>query len=244
MEWRIQVAQASRSGVLAALLAEQGVTGATLALEGPAGLYRALGVDTPELDLQVWRLDRVTFKPFPGCAINQGPVFALLGLLDREEINFSDIAGVDVHLSPDQADYPGITNHGPFATPAGAVMSTAFMVSVALRDRALLQRHFMREHADIQINAWGNNVHVVSDSSLPIGASQVILRLHGGRVLHEFCVDEKNFIFDWPQTVRLSVSVASEISRTDGGDRIRRLAEAIEHSGATEVDHIVECCML
>lgn len=244
MEWRFQVAHASRGGVVAALLAEQGITGATQALEGPAGLYRALGVDVPTLELEKWRLARVTFKPFPGCAINQGPVFALLSLLEREKLAASDIADVRVHLTPDQASYPGVANHGPFATPAGAVMSTAFMVSMALRDRALFQRHFTREHADAAVNIWSANVAVVPDASVPTGSSRVLARLNRGQELEAACVDEENFIFGWEDTVRLVLAVGPELTAKDGAHRIQRLADAIEHGEGTGVDDLMRLCEL
>lgn len=244
MEWRFQVAQASRCGVLAALLAEQGITGATQALEGAAGLYRALGVDVPALELEQWRLVKVTFKPFPGCAINQGPVFTLLNLLEHGKIQSSDIARVDVHLTPDQAGYPGVANQGPFSTPASAVMSTAFMVSMALRDRALFQRHFTREYADAAVNFWGANVAVVPDPSVPAGSSRVVVRLNDGKQLSAACVDEENFVFSWADTVRLVVSVGPELPTLSGGDRIERLANAVGHIDETGVEELIGLCQM
>jgi len=242
MEWKFQVAQASRCGVLAALLAEQRMTGATLALEGPAGLYRALGVEVPVLELDTWRLANVTFKPFPGCAINQGPVFALLSLLEREMVQTADIVGVDVHLAPEQASYPGVANNGPFFTSASAVMSTAFMISMALRDRNLIQRHFTRDFADAAVNAWADNVVVIPDPSVIAGSSCVVVRLDSGKQISARCIDEENFIFNWADTVRLAVSVGSELPTVDGCDRIQCLADAVESLGNIGVDDLLECC--
>jgi 2-methylcitrate dehydratase PrpD len=242
MEWRLQVGHASRSGVIAALLAEQGITGARLALEGPAGLYRALGTDVPTLELQKWRMVNVVFKPYPGCAINQGPVFALLGLLDRENIASSDVESVDVHLSPDQAAYPGVANRGPFGTASGAVMSTAFMLAVALRDRALFQRHFTREHADAAVNEQSRMVRVVPDTAVQSGSSKVLVHLRKGTTLSASCTDEENFIFGWEQTVRLARSVAGEVASADGLERIERLAAGLCDLDALTVDHLLELC--
>ena len=243
MEWRLQVAQASRGGVLAALLAEQGVTGARYALEGGAGLYRALGTDVPPLDFTVWRMERVTFKPYPGCAINQGPVFALLSLINSDAVQASDVLSVDVHLTPEQAAYPGVANYGPFSSASGAVMSTAFMMTVALRDRALFQRHFLAEYADPQLAERSRIVRVVADASLKPGSSKVVLHMTGGGQISKGCVDEDNFIFGWDDTVRLVKEVGKELPGAGASERVTRLSEALQPSGTTNADTLMAFCV-
>lgn len=247
MEWRLQVAQASRAGVLSALLAEQGVAGASQALEGAAGFYRAFSGDTaPPLVIDGWAMRDVLFKPYPGCAINQGPVFALLSLLERHgaPLVAADIDRIDVHLSPDQSAYPGVANAGPFATPSGAVMSTAFMLTAALRDRALYQRHFSGEYASEALNAQSRFVKVVPDPQTASGSTRLVVHLRDGTSLQAHCVDVEQFIFDWERTVRLVLSLAPEVQASDGSAIIARLVAAIGELEQHALGAVLETCRL
>ena len=69
----VGVGNSARNGLFAALMAQQGYTGATRALEGPLGWARACG-DTLNTDIlfadlgEVWELSKNTFKPYP-CGI-------------------------------------------------------------------------------------------------------------------------------------------------------------------------------
>lgn len=227
MEWRIQVANASRAGVVAALLAEKGVTGAGAALEGASGFFRAFAGETPPLQLDDWGILRVMFKPYPGCAINQGPVHALLRLMREYHLNDDHIEQVTVTLSPDQVAYPGVANYGPFSSASGAVMSTAFMLTVAMRDGALYQRHFTAEFAQQEVNGASRKVVLVADPAIPSGSSRIAVRTSGGARLEGSCVDEDEFIFSWEETVRLVQPLAAELNVDRAGPRIAGLVARV-----------------
>lgn len=234
MEWRIQVANASRAGVVAALLAEAGIRGAAQALEGDCGFFRAFSSEVPPLRLDGWGIERVMFKPYPGCAINQGPLHALMTMLRQHDVPRSDVTGLTVTLSPEQIGYPGVANVGPFTSPSGAVMSTAFMLTMALRDGVLYQRHFLQEYGDGDIHAASRMVELESDASVAGGSSRVAMRLRDGRTLHASCVDEDEFVFNWEQTTAIVRPLSAELNSDGRGDMVASLIDAlpsIEHLG-------------
>jgi len=240
MEWRIEVAHAARAGLTAALLAEAGVTGARHALEGPAGFYAAFAGVVPDLDEGTGAIRDVLFKPLPGCAINQAPAHALLGLDDADPRSPAEVAAIEVALSPSQHTYPGTTNRGPFDSPSGAIMSTAFMMAAAQRDRALFQRHFEEEHASVDLARWGERVSVVADPALASGSTRVTRRLSEGTKQVATCTDRDVFVFDWAGTCRIVERLVPEVAVPDAAARLGRLRDAIAVVGQRDtVDAIM-----
>ena len=140
-EWQIQVGMAARNGILAARLAAAGCSAAPDALEGRAGFYMAFMGDLEQVaevgkDLgTVWRSLDVTYKPYPVCAILQGPVREAIMLADEKQISTNDIAAVRLMLPPAEAAYPGTDSTGPYAGIGASLMSSQFCLAVALAER-------------------------------------------------------------------------------------------------------------
>jgi len=134
-----QLAFAARNGVTAARAAEFGATAAARAFEGPSGLYRAFaGTREPPVEAMAvtgqWQLEEITLKPYPVCAILQGPVSALLGMRALHGVQHADVCGVILDLNPAEASYPGVDNPGPFASAIGTKMSAQFSLALALHE--------------------------------------------------------------------------------------------------------------
>lgn len=101
---RMQSAFVARDGVLAALLAERGVTGPTAALEGQFGLYAMYEHGDPDVlaaDLGS-RFENVnlSFKAFPSCACNHAVIAATLDILKAHDISASDIDAIEATITP------------------------------------------------------------------------------------------------------------------------------------------------
>jgi 2-methylcitrate dehydratase PrpD len=97
----VSVGNAARNGLFAALLAEQGYTAASLALEGPLGWARAMG-DVPvveeitgELGTR-WEAGKNTYKPYPCGIVMHAVIDACLALRRDHGLQASDIADVAV----------------------------------------------------------------------------------------------------------------------------------------------------
>jgi 2-methylcitrate dehydratase PrpD len=136
-EGPFQLAFAARNGITAARAAGFGATAAAHALEGPSGLYRAFaGTTEPSLEACAvtghWQLEEVTLKPYPVCAILQGPVSAVLDLRAQHGVYPAALERIIVSLNPAEAAYPGVDHAGPFASAVATKMSAQFSLSLAL----------------------------------------------------------------------------------------------------------------
>ncbi len=227
-EWRIQVGQASRAGVFAALAAAEGCTAATQALEGRSGFYRCFAGQVPEsLDVSTWHSERLVFKPYPGCLINQGPVHLLRGIVQRHALAHRDILRVEVRLSPQNAQYPGVDSYGPFADRVGAVMSAPFMLETVLRQDTIRHRDFDDHHGLGPLHAASHRVTVQADAALPTWGCRVLVHTAGGRVLEDAQDDQSCFAFGWDEVTQLLEGVVEEWPFPDGARRHAALRDAI-----------------
>ncbi|RFS86576.1 MmgE/PrpD family protein 4 [Actinomadura spongiicola] len=213
-EWRYQVGAASRNGMVAALLAARGVTGAPDSLDGAAGHLRAFsGVPTaPDpgtLRLgDDWRIRRVTYKPYPVCAINQVPVTVLIELARRHGLKQDDVASVTVTLAPDDAAYPGIDAHGPFRDVGGTLMSLPYCLATALRHGGIaLDDLFAFD--DPALMDLTRRITVTAAEDVPQGGCRVAVQTRDGVRTAAFAPDATTFNWDRAETAdRLRALVA------------------------------------
>jgi 2-methylcitrate dehydratase PrpD len=171
MEWRLQVAQASRNAVNCALLAEAGHDAAPDAYEGSYGFYAAHAQTTPDVETLVeslhgpWRTETIAFKPLPVCAINQGPARNAIDLARDINIDPDQIASIEIQLPGDDVAYPGIAATGPIPSAGSALMRTAYVVAVCLITGQLRQRD-LENRDDPRILALAERTKVTANNSL------------------------------------------------------------------------------
>jgi 2-methylcitrate dehydratase len=92
-------AAANRTGVCAAELGADGMTGPGHAFEGRDGLWQHLGVDAPKWprfggEDEPFRITRTSFKAYPAVVHTQGPIGLVLEL--RPQIAVADVASIHV----------------------------------------------------------------------------------------------------------------------------------------------------
>ncbi|ROS44511.1 MmgE/PrpD family protein [Amycolatopsis thermoflava] len=136
-----QNAGACRAGLVAALLAREGATGAASAVEGIFGLRQAFGGARGGAGLPEVRLDRMAisatfFKAHPSCALTQEAIDAAQQLA-AQGIEPDAVADASVHTSGAAARYPGCDNGTSLTTTISRQMSLQFAVAAALTDGAL-----------------------------------------------------------------------------------------------------------
>lgn len=103
---RLMQGMAAEGGVIAALMAERGLSGSVGVLEGRFGYYQVFhrGKYEPQ-DLRrdlgrQWLLNEVSIKPlYPCCKFNHGPIDALLAAIDSAAIRTADIARIRVTVT-------------------------------------------------------------------------------------------------------------------------------------------------
>ena len=97
---------AARSGLLAALLAKQGMTASEAAIDGPQGFLAAMDSRLPSIDGQVgdlgsrWEIvdTGITVKLYPSCAGTHPPLDALLALRRREGVAADAVDRIEVFV--------------------------------------------------------------------------------------------------------------------------------------------------
>ena len=188
-EFPLQLGFAARNGIVAARAAACGATAAREALEGPRGFYNAYAGITGPLEEAYaetgrWQIEEVTVKPYPACAILQGPLQLLCGILDREQLPADAVAAVALELNPYEARYTGIDNDGPFASATATKMSAQFCLGKALVHRRLALSDLERGE-DEAILAQAAKVRVVDSAQVPERLCRIRLDTVSGRHIDE-----------------------------------------------------------
>lgn len=94
----------NRNGILSALMAQKGITGATNVLQGPRGLYHQYHRSLYDPDLLTKNLGKVfegvnvSFKPYPCCRYNHAAIDATISLAKRHNIKKDDVQKIVLHI--------------------------------------------------------------------------------------------------------------------------------------------------
>jgi len=143
------VGRAAQSGLLAARLAESGMTAAPDALEHNLGFLRAISpkgnVDTarPARFGREWRIleTGINIKLYPVCYGVHRSLDAMLGLVRGENVRPDDISGVEVEMGEAQAAI--LRNHRP-----QLALDAKFSAEFAMAAAAIVRRCGMSEVSD------------------------------------------------------------------------------------------------
>lgn len=191
MSKHLHTARAAESGVLAALLAEEGFTGAATILEGEKGFFAGLCPDPDPAAIaagpeRAWALTQTSIKPWPCCRHTHPAIDAALAL--HAELGNAGIAEVRVatyRAALDVCDRPDPTE------PYGAKFSLQHCVAAALVDGAVTQESFdgparerlsgLRDRVSLAVDAaldqaypgaWGAAVDVVTQDGRRLSATR------------------------------------------------------------------------
>jgi len=136
---RLQAGLAASGGVLAALLAKRGITGARESMGGQAGifnLYQRGEYDSAALTQGLgngFEVERLSYKPYPCCRFTHTAIDAALDITRRYNIEADQIAEVTVNVSKEAYDLcePEDVKSNP-RTIVDAQFSIPYTVAVAL----------------------------------------------------------------------------------------------------------------
>jgi 2-methylcitrate dehydratase PrpD len=145
---RLHAGHAAREGLLAALLAEQGVEGPPDVIEARDGFMQAFAFGRAGKARAVTLPPAVPFgitdcyiKPYPCCRHIQPAVEALTGLLADENIASEDVQRIEVATYRIAAEHAE-TGWDDFAS---AQLSFPYLIGLALKFRAIKFEHFSAE---------------------------------------------------------------------------------------------------
>lgn len=128
---------AARNAVTAVELAELGAVAAETALDGPSGLFAALGRSERVLRVTPFsgrelEIMSVYHKPAPACNYAQTACQAALALAVEHGVKSRDIVRVQIKCSQAAIEYPGCNFAGPFERILQAKMSILYCVAATL----------------------------------------------------------------------------------------------------------------
>ena len=146
---RLQAGQAAQGGLLSALLAQRGITGARDCFEGEAGIFSLYqrGEYEPALLTsglgQRFEVTNLSFKPYPCCRWTHSPIDAALKLVVEHRLEPNHIKEVMVGVSKNGfplAEPVGVKRHPRNAVDAQ--FSIHYTVAVALVKKAVTIEDF------------------------------------------------------------------------------------------------------
>jgi 2-methylcitrate dehydratase PrpD len=193
MEWAFAEGFGCRHGILAALLAQQGLRGATNILEGQCGVnYCFAGtVEGQEEALQGlgehFHILDVCFKRFPSGGANQGSIAVALDLAKRYTIDYRTIRAVRVNIphtgSHERMNYAGIAYQGPFSSIGQCTISKPFGIAATLKNAALDIEIVRREMDNPEITELAHKIHLKEVQGMSGWSLSMEIELEDGTVI-------------------------------------------------------------
>ncbi|HLH90012.1 MAG TPA: MmgE/PrpD family protein [Xanthobacteraceae bacterium] len=140
---RLHAGHASREGMQAALLAEQGVQGPPGVIESRDGFMQAFAFGRIDKARPVtlpppFGITDCYIKPYACCRHIQPAVEALIGLADDEKIDAAEVTRIDVETYRIAAEHA----HTGWDDFASAQLSFPFLIGLALTRRGIKMKHF------------------------------------------------------------------------------------------------------
>ena len=163
---------ATQSGMLAALLAEQGYTGPEHVVDGKEGLTHCFG---PEWKLNVltdglgesWRITQCGMKFFPTEALTHAPISATLDLVHEHDLKPENVEKVTIRSLARAADILSDPSKYDPRSKETADHSLPYVIAAALVDRQVTPAQFtMQKIMDPTVRAQLKKVVVVADPEI------------------------------------------------------------------------------
>jgi 2-methylcitrate dehydratase PrpD len=191
-EISIQNSNGAKNGMMAVLLASQGIKGAPTALDGRFGLGLALNnvaCDWSALDeSDTFEIDDTFVKIYPGCGHVLPTAQGIIDIVSSNQFDASDVKKVVVGASVNGGTFPGVDNPGPFHGTISAMMSHQYMVASAII-KGEVSIATIKQYDDEAINAFAPKVEITVDDEIEtkniIGA-RVTVYLKDGRKFVSF----------------------------------------------------------
>ncbi len=236
MSKHLHPAKAAQNGLLAALLAAKGFTGATQILEGKRGFCRAMAPQfqlskiSDGLGYPPYRIEENSFEIHSCCRHTHPAVDVTLELAGRHQIRPDDVAAITVKTYRTALD---ITDNCEPASLYAAKFSLTFCVALALKAGSCGPLDFTAEHLmDPQIRRLMSRTTLLLDSDLDAlhparWPTAVAITLHSGQC----CEDRTDYPRGDPEnpvsSAELLAKFTSMATPAWGSERVQKLAQTI-----------------
>ena len=193
MEWAFQEGFAARAGILAAILAEEGLRGADHILEGPRGVNECVS-GSHEDEMRAlkglgddWFMLQTCFKRFATGGANQGSAAVAWDLHHRHKIDWRRIRHVAVDIpdtgTHERMNYAGITYQGPFHTLDQCLISKPFAIAAALKTGRMDIGTVQREQANPEITELAHKIALKEVKGINGWSLEMRVELDDGSVI-------------------------------------------------------------
>jgi len=215
----VSVGNAARNGLFAAVLAVEGYSASSRAIEGPLGWARAMG-DEPDVGRltgglgKTWEIAKNTYKPYPAGIVFHAVIDACFNLRAKLNRHIDEIASVTVQGSALLL----ARGDRPVRNERDARVSIHHCAACAL----LLGKAGVPEFEDAtvfrtDIVSLREKVRAVLDASLADGAARVTIQLTSGETFSEIVMAAKGSLAD-PLSDRDIEAKLRECARLGGSD--------------------------
>lgn len=184
--------KSAQAGVLAALLAREGVEGPKSVIEGVKGFAKAMSEEC-DYDLmfnglnEIFHINDCYIKPYPSCRHAHSPIDAVLSLITENKFEIDDIIEILIRTYPTAISFTGEI-FKPESAEA-AKFSMAYGVSAALVNKKFgLKELEIKQIFNPTIRKLTEKVKIESDASLEslqpkTRGAEVLITLKDGRKL-------------------------------------------------------------
>jgi 2-methylcitrate dehydratase PrpD len=221
------------SGLMAALLAEQGFVAAREFLTAAdGGFYPTYCGGPPREGASAklgshWEMQQIALRPWPTSAASQGVVTALFDLIHEHEPGTGDIQRLRLYVSP--AVHDGYARRRTFSGKWEASASIHYTAAVLVRDRQLWMEQFER-YADPGLQHFAREcVELIGDPGLHAEQARVEAHMKDGAVLSARCDASKGT----PENPMTRADIEEKCRRGAAGRlseaRLRFVLDAISH---------------
>ena len=190
---------AARNAVTCVELAEAGAQASEHALDGPAGLFAALGMRERSGQVRVFAEGRpleilsVYHKPAPACNYAQTACQVARALVAEDGVRADEIEGITVRASAAALGYPGCSGTGPFERVLQAKMSIPYCVAATLIRGAIEEANYrMLKDPEVErlIGVTSLEEGPEFTQAYPgVQGTEVIVKLRGGKTVSRRMAD-------------------------------------------------------
>jgi aconitate decarboxylase len=246
---RVHAGRAAQSGVMAAELAERGLTGIDTVFESDyGGFVKTLGGESADIAPltealgETWETARTGFKCYAACGSTHTTIDAIRELRGEHGISASDVERVDVEATTATLLHVGF----PYVPGSltGAQLNLPYAAAVTLRDgEAFVDQYTEERIADPEVIDLAGRVHVTAASDLdalgPEGRHSVRIQvtLRDGRTLNAHRRHAKGSVHD-PLTREEVISKFHRLAATrigaDGARKLHDVVMLLEHEPSIE----------
>lgn len=213
MEWSFQEAFGSRAGILAAVLAAQGLIGSKNVFEGPNGVNRSFS-GTHEGEERAldglgshFHIMDTCFKRFATGGANHGSAAVALELRNRHRIDPRSIRRIHVVVpqggTHERMNYVGIPHRGPFETIDQCLLSKPFAIAAILMTGNLTYGSILKLQRNPALETLAKKVDLEESADMTGWNLKMDIELEDGSELHGdgADIDQSHLYLSWDAAV-------------------------------------------